>query len=143
VIVLPDRQNVTVYGKREPLPASMEVEAFVLLDERPLYQWILEPLYGLRHSYRGVKEYGAVTMGIARSCCTEEENADDASVRGRRMWNGLPSNDRGALRSPHGSGGAAQAVRPISQGHDPKRPYQLGFQAWARHSRAASGTATL
>jgi membrane fusion protein len=53
IIVLPDRQNVTVYGKREPLPASMEVEAFVLLDDRPLYQWILEPLYGLRHSFQG------------------------------------------------------------------------------------------
>ncbi len=25
----------------------MQVDARVLLDRRPLYQWILEPLYGL------------------------------------------------------------------------------------------------
>jgi len=53
VIVMPDRQDVTVYGRSQPLPASMEVEAFVLLDKRPVYQWILEPLYGLRGSFQG------------------------------------------------------------------------------------------
>jgi membrane fusion protein len=47
VIVAPDRQDVTAYGRLEPLRASMQVEAHVLLEKRPLYQWILEPLYGL------------------------------------------------------------------------------------------------
>jgi hypothetical protein len=28
----------------------MQVEAYVLLDRRHLYQWILAPVYGWRHS---------------------------------------------------------------------------------------------
>jgi membrane fusion protein len=47
VIVEPERQDVTAYGRLEPLQASMQVDAHVLLDRRPIYQWILEPLYGL------------------------------------------------------------------------------------------------
>jgi membrane fusion protein len=47
VIVVPDRQNVTAYGRLEPLQASMQVEARVLLESRPIYQWILDPIYGL------------------------------------------------------------------------------------------------
>jgi membrane fusion protein len=47
VIVAPDRQDVTGYGRLEPLRASMQVEAHVLLEKRRLYQWILDPLYGL------------------------------------------------------------------------------------------------
>jgi membrane fusion protein len=49
VSVEPDTQFVSIYGKDEQIPASMIVEAFVLLDKRPLYQWILQPLYGLHH----------------------------------------------------------------------------------------------
>ena len=48
VIVAPDRQDVTVYGQPKPLQASMQVDASVLLDKRPIYQWILEPLYDMR-----------------------------------------------------------------------------------------------
>ena len=51
VTVVPDRPDVTAYGHSEPLQASMQVEARVLLDSRPLYQWILEPLYGLHGAY--------------------------------------------------------------------------------------------
>jgi membrane fusion protein len=47
VIVAPDRQDVTAYGRLEPLQASMQVEARVLLENRAIYQWILEPVYGL------------------------------------------------------------------------------------------------
>jgi membrane fusion protein len=47
VVVAPDRPNVMAYGRAEPLQASMQVDARVLLDRRPIYQWILEPLYGL------------------------------------------------------------------------------------------------
>lgn len=47
VIVAPDRSDVVAYGRSEPLHASMQVDARVLLDRRPFYQWILEPLYGL------------------------------------------------------------------------------------------------
>ena len=51
VTVVPDRPDVTAYGHSEPLQASMQVEARVLLDSRPLYQWILDPLYGLHGAY--------------------------------------------------------------------------------------------
>jgi len=47
VIVAPDRPDVMAYGRSEPLQPSMQVDARVLLDRRPIYQWILEPLYGL------------------------------------------------------------------------------------------------
>lgn len=36
VTVLPDRPDVNVYGRSEPLQASMRVQASVLLDKRPL-----------------------------------------------------------------------------------------------------------
>jgi membrane fusion protein len=48
VIVSPDRQDVTVYGRPQALEASMQVDASVLLERRPLYEWILQPLYDLR-----------------------------------------------------------------------------------------------
>jgi membrane fusion protein len=48
VIVTPDLQGVMVYNKSKPLQANMQVDASVLLDKRPLYQWLLEPLYDLR-----------------------------------------------------------------------------------------------
>jgi membrane fusion protein len=50
VAVKPDSAHVNVYGREQPLRASMQVEAYVLLDRRPLYEWILEPLYGLRRN---------------------------------------------------------------------------------------------
>jgi membrane fusion protein len=46
--VVPDRPDVMAYGRSEPLQASMQVDARVLLDRRPIYQWILEPLYRLQ-----------------------------------------------------------------------------------------------
>ena len=36
VIVAPDRQDVTAYGRSEPLQASMQVDARVLLERRPI-----------------------------------------------------------------------------------------------------------
>jgi membrane fusion protein len=50
ITVRPDSAYVNVYGREQPLRASMQVDAFVLLDRRPLYQWILEPLYGVGRS---------------------------------------------------------------------------------------------
>jgi membrane fusion protein len=47
VIVNPDRQFVNVYGEERTLPANMQVQAYALLDRRPLYQWILDPLYDI------------------------------------------------------------------------------------------------
>ncbi|MGQ5720587.1 HlyD family secretion protein [Pseudochrobactrum asaccharolyticum] len=48
ITVFPDQPHVIAYGKAEALRAGMSVEADLLLDTRPLYQWILEPLYSLR-----------------------------------------------------------------------------------------------
>jgi membrane fusion protein len=52
VSVLPDRQLVDVFGHQKPLPAGMQVRAFVLLDRLPLYEWILEPLYSVGRAWR-------------------------------------------------------------------------------------------
>jgi membrane fusion protein len=40
-----DEQAVTAYGTRQPLRSGMLLEASILLERRPLYQWVLEPLY--------------------------------------------------------------------------------------------------
>lgn len=48
ITVQPDQPNVLAYGHIEPLRAGMSVDADLLLDTRPLYQWLLEPLYSLR-----------------------------------------------------------------------------------------------
>jgi membrane fusion protein len=52
VIVEPDCQFVRVYGKEHALPASMQVQAYVLLDRRPLYAWISNPLYDVGRAAR-------------------------------------------------------------------------------------------
>jgi membrane fusion protein len=50
VIVTPDRQEVQVSGHPELLQASMQVDATVLLEARPIYQWLIQPLYDLRRA---------------------------------------------------------------------------------------------
>ncbi|WP_449448453.1 HlyD family secretion protein [Thermomonas brevis] len=42
------RQNVTAYGKAEPLKPGMLLEADVLGEKRRLIEWVFEPLYSLR-----------------------------------------------------------------------------------------------
>lgn len=41
-------QDLVAYGRTVALSAGMTVEADILLEERPLYQWILRPFYSLR-----------------------------------------------------------------------------------------------
>lgn len=48
VIVVPDKSGVTVYGRQEPLRTGMVVAADIALDNRRLYEWLLEPLWSLR-----------------------------------------------------------------------------------------------
>jgi membrane fusion protein len=50
ITVQPEQPFVTAYGRRERLQVGMQVEAHLLVDTRPLYQWVLEPIYGLRGS---------------------------------------------------------------------------------------------
>jgi membrane fusion protein len=47
VVVMPDRQRAVAYGHPEPLQASMQVDARVMLDRRELYEWVLDPFYSL------------------------------------------------------------------------------------------------
>jgi membrane fusion protein len=47
VRVKPDEQLVSVGREKRALPASMQVQAYALLDRRPLYQWIVAPLFDL------------------------------------------------------------------------------------------------
>ena len=42
-----DRQAVTAYGANQPLRSGMALEASVLLEQRRLYEWVLEPLYSI------------------------------------------------------------------------------------------------
>lgn len=53
ITVQPDLPHVNAYGHAEMLQAGMEVEAHLLVETRPLYQWILEPVYGLRGAVTG------------------------------------------------------------------------------------------
>jgi membrane fusion protein len=47
ITVTPDRQDAMAYGHPQPLQASMQVDARVLLDKHRLYGWILDPFYSL------------------------------------------------------------------------------------------------
>jgi membrane fusion protein len=42
-----DEQTVKAYGKAMPLKSGMQVEASVVLEERRLIEWVLEPLYSI------------------------------------------------------------------------------------------------
>lgn len=48
VLVKLDRQTINAYGKAEALKPGMVLSADILLDRRSLWQWVFEPLYGLR-----------------------------------------------------------------------------------------------
>jgi membrane fusion protein len=48
VLVKLDHQSIDAYGKTEALKPGMALEADILLDRRSLWQWVFEPLYGLR-----------------------------------------------------------------------------------------------
>ncbi|MCL6482665.1 MAG: HlyD family efflux transporter periplasmic adaptor subunit, partial [Janthinobacterium lividum] len=41
------RQSVQAYGETLPLKSGMLVDASVLLERRRLYEWVLEPLFGI------------------------------------------------------------------------------------------------
>jgi membrane fusion protein len=58
ITVEPAAPFVTAYGREEALQAGMQVQAHVLAEARPLYQWALEPIYGLRGSVATAGEQG-------------------------------------------------------------------------------------
>jgi membrane fusion protein len=52
VLVRLDQQTVNAYGRQEPLKPGMTLDADILLDQRRLIEWLLEPLYGIGSSFR-------------------------------------------------------------------------------------------
>jgi membrane fusion protein len=47
VVVELDKQQINVYGRNEKLRPGSALEADFLIDNRRLYEWVLEPLYAL------------------------------------------------------------------------------------------------
>lgn len=43
-----DSQQILAYGKQQPLKPGMSLDADILMDRRSLFEWIFEPLYGIR-----------------------------------------------------------------------------------------------
>lgn len=52
VLVRLDQQAVNAHGRPEPLKPGMTVNADILLERRRLIEWVLEPLYGIKHSWQ-------------------------------------------------------------------------------------------
>ncbi|MBV1775701.1 HlyD family efflux transporter periplasmic adaptor subunit [Burkholderiaceae bacterium DAT-1] len=48
ITVQPDAQNITAYGRPEPLQPDMSVEADIQVDRRTLIEWIFEPLIAIK-----------------------------------------------------------------------------------------------
>ena len=49
---------MTAYGEQRRLEAGMRVEADIALEKRPLYRWLLDPLYHVKRSVDLVTEGG-------------------------------------------------------------------------------------
>ena len=52
VVVRPQSQFVNILTKELSLPASMQVQAYVVLERRALYEWILYPIQAIRLAAR-------------------------------------------------------------------------------------------
>ncbi len=50
ITVKPDRGYVLAYGETRGLEAGMQVAADIALERRPLYRWLLDPVYHLKRS---------------------------------------------------------------------------------------------
>lgn len=59
IVVRPDQDGVVAYGERRRLEAGMRVEADIALESRPLFRWLLDPLYHVKRSVDLVTEGGA------------------------------------------------------------------------------------
>lgn len=52
ITVALEKQSVTAYGKTVPLQAGMQLEASVIVEQRRLYEWVLDPLYTLTGKWK-------------------------------------------------------------------------------------------
>jgi membrane fusion protein len=48
VVAVLESQHIQAYGREIPLKPGMMLSADIVLDERTLFEWLLEPLYSLR-----------------------------------------------------------------------------------------------
>ena len=53
VIVSPEKQSVVYDGKRISLENGMKAQSTLFLEKRRVYQWMLSPLYDMKHSATG------------------------------------------------------------------------------------------
>ncbi|WP_458131954.1 HlyD family secretion protein [Pseudomonas sp. R3-41] len=53
IIVKPDKETITYDGKNMQLENGMKATSTLFLEERKIYQWMLSPLYDMRHSAMG------------------------------------------------------------------------------------------
>ena len=58
ILVKPETPYVVAYGREKSLEAGMRVDADVGLEKRPLYRWLLDPLYQLQRSVTLVTDGG-------------------------------------------------------------------------------------
>lgn len=58
VVVRPDEDGVMAYGEQRRLEAGMRVEADIALEKRPLYRWLIDPLYHAKRSMDLVTQGG-------------------------------------------------------------------------------------
>lgn len=56
IVVRPDEDGVIAYGEKRRLEAGMRVEADIALEKRPLYRWLIDPLYHAKRSVDLVTE---------------------------------------------------------------------------------------
>lgn len=45
-----DKQTIDAYGQPQALRSGMQLAADIQLDQRRLYEWLFEPLYGFKHN---------------------------------------------------------------------------------------------
>ncbi len=43
-----ENQNILAYGQSYPLQIGMSLEAYIMLEDRKIYEWILEPLFSIK-----------------------------------------------------------------------------------------------
>ncbi|MBJ2066254.1 HlyD family secretion protein [Serratia odorifera] len=53
VIVIPEKQAIAYDGKRLSLENGMKAQSTLFLEKRKIYQWMLSPLYDMKHSATG------------------------------------------------------------------------------------------
>lgn len=51
IIIEPEKQYILTYGEQKSLISGMIVDADIMLEKRNLFEWIFEPMFGLKNKY--------------------------------------------------------------------------------------------